>query len=105
MAPTNEGLAAERTALAWTRTSLAVLADGGLLLLRHVTGQPGKLETVLGIVSAAIAVLVVLCGRLRAKQIRDGGTHPPGPSPAIVLTLGLTVAAFGLFVTVRLLAR
>lgn len=105
MTDTTNGLAAERTALAWSRTSLAVLGNGGLLLLRHFTDAVGPFELVLAIASSAIAVLVVLFGHLRARQVRAGGASPAGPSVTIVLALGLSIAAFGLFVTVSLLAR
>ncbi|MGZ6880879.1 MAG: DUF202 domain-containing protein [Mycobacteriaceae bacterium] len=105
MTDTTNGLAAERTALAWSRTSLAVLGNGGLLLLRHFTDAVGPFELVLAIASAALAVLVVSFGRLRARQVRAGGALPAGPSVRVVLALGLSIAAFGLFVTVSFLSR
>ncbi len=96
------GTAAERTALAWTRTSLAVLTNGGLLLLRHVTGAGAVQWASVG-AALAIAVLVLIFGRVRAQQVRNGGTQPPGPSAAMVVTLGVAVAVFGVFVTAGLL--
>ncbi|MGZ4524044.1 MAG: DUF202 domain-containing protein, partial [Mycobacteriaceae bacterium] len=51
MTDTTNGLAAERTALAWSRTSLAVLGNGGLLLLRHFGDAVGPFELVLAIAS------------------------------------------------------
>lgn len=100
-----KGRAAERTGLAWTRTSLAVLANGGLLLLRHVTGEFGPFEVLLVIGSGCIAALVVAFGRLRARQVRAGGAAPPGPGTTMVLTFGLSVAGFAVLVTVSLLTR
>jgi uncharacterized membrane protein YidH (DUF202 family) len=35
------GLQPERTALAWTRTSFAVLANGALLMVRNLHGEVG----------------------------------------------------------------
>jgi uncharacterized membrane protein YidH (DUF202 family) len=35
------GLQPERTALAWTRTSFAVLANGALLMVRNLHGENG----------------------------------------------------------------
>jgi uncharacterized membrane protein YidH (DUF202 family) len=96
------GTAAERTALAWSRTSLAVLTNGGLLLLRHVTGAGAVQWASVG-AALAIAVLVLIFGRVRAQQVRNGGTQPPGPSAAMVVTLGFAVAVFGVFVTAGLL--
>ncbi len=97
------GTAAERTALAWSRTSLAVLTNGGLLLLRHVTGAGGALQWATVGTALAIAALVVVLGRVRAQQVRNGGTQPPGPSAAVVVTLGFAVTGFGVFVTAGLL--
>ena len=46
------GLQAERTALAWTRTSFAVLANGALLMLRDFGHHPSGL----GLVAACVAI-------------------------------------------------
>jgi len=35
--------------------------------------------------------------------VRNGGTQPPGPSAAVVVTLGFAVTVFGVFVTAGLL--
>jgi uncharacterized membrane protein YidH (DUF202 family) len=51
-----DGLQPERTALAWTRTSLAVLANGALLMMKdfHTFGDPFRL------VAAGCAVVLAL---------------------------------------------
>src|SRR5262249_20704169 len=46
----------ERTTMAWTRTSLAVLANGALLLLREIHGDAGALQLVAVGVAAALAL-------------------------------------------------
>ena len=49
----DRGLAAERTALAWTRTSMAVLLNGAVLTLRDLHGHPG----VFGLIAVALCVV------------------------------------------------
>jgi uncharacterized membrane protein YidH (DUF202 family) len=58
------GLQAERTTLAWTRTSFAFLANGALLTLRNLKGYHG-LE---GLIPAGLAATVALCTYLIALQ-------------------------------------
>lgn len=50
------GLQAERTALAWTRTSFALLGNGALLMLRDLRSLPGRL----GLAAVALAVTIAL---------------------------------------------
>lgn len=51
-----DGLQSERTALAWTRTSLAVLANGALLMMKdiHTGSDPPRM------VAAGCAVVLAL---------------------------------------------
>jgi uncharacterized membrane protein YidH (DUF202 family) len=48
------GLQAQRTSLAWTRTSFAVLANGALLMVRDIRHHSAGI----GLASAAIAVVL-----------------------------------------------
>jgi uncharacterized membrane protein YidH (DUF202 family) len=82
-------LAAERTALAWTRTGLAVLVNGGLLLLRTLSGRGSVATAVLVVASLVVAGVAVVLGRRRSRVLRTG--HPPaGREPWV---LGVLVAA------------
>ncbi|EFV12052.1 DUF202 domain-containing protein [Segniliparus rugosus] len=71
------GLAAERVVLAWSRTSLAVFGNAGLLALREWTCRPGP-------VGAFAALLVVMCvaGFCHAALRRGRALRRARPSPA-----------------------
>jgi uncharacterized membrane protein YidH (DUF202 family) len=62
------GTQPERTTLAWTRTSLAVLANGAILLLRDVHGEPSAIQLVAAGIAAVLAVATYLIG-LRRQRI------------------------------------
>ncbi|SDH16426.1 DUF202 domain-containing protein [Klenkia brasiliensis] len=89
-------LAAERTALAWARTGLAVLANGALLLVRVLTGRGAAATAVLVAASVLVAAVAVVLGWRRSRALRDG-------SPAATRgpwVLGVLVAALCLAVVV-----
>jgi hypothetical protein len=60
----DNGLQAERTTLAWTRTSFAFLANGALLTLKDLNGYHGPT----GLIPAGLAAAVALCTYLLALQ-------------------------------------
>jgi uncharacterized membrane protein YidH (DUF202 family) len=68
----NTGSQPERTSLAWTRTSLAVLANGFILLIQHTHRDARPLQFVAAGVAALLAVAIYLIGvrrqRLLAKR-------------------------------------
>lgn len=67
------GLQAERTALAWSRTSLAVLANGALLLMRDLSQDRAVLGLIAVAVSLAVAALIYGIGRRRQHLLAQ---HP-----------------------------
>ncbi len=100
MTPARGGLQAERTSLAWSRTTLSLLGNGGLLLVRDPLGRPvGPLLAVLALVLAAGSALFA---RSRARRLamtpHDSGSGLP------IAVLGLAVAALALAVGCAVLA-
>ena len=65
----DDGLQPERTALSWSRTSLGVLANGALLLLRDVVSYTGPLRLLPAGLAAVIAVATYLVGRQRQRLL------------------------------------
>lgn len=64
-----DGLQAERTALAWSRTSFAVLGNGALLLLRELHHYNGPLRLAPAVV-VALATYLIGLRRQRLLRIR-----------------------------------
>ena len=80
--PRDPGLQAERTALAWSRTGLAVFVNA-LLALRSGWANDQPAITVLGLVLLIAAAAAALCGARRRKHLLSG--HPMIAPPAIVI--------------------
>jgi uncharacterized membrane protein YidH (DUF202 family) len=68
-APFDRGLQAERTALAWTRTSLAIVANGVLLLVKDFPQSGGPLRMSVAGLAAAIAIGAYLVGARRQRVL------------------------------------
>lgn len=60
----DSGLQAERTTLAWTRTSFALMANGALLTIRDLHGAAG----LAGVVPPVLAAVVAGCTYVIALQ-------------------------------------
>ena len=71
----HEGLQAERTALAWTRTSLAFLANGALLSFKDRSDDGLR-----AVVPPILAVTVALCTYLVARHRQRRLGHRPVPA-------------------------
>jgi Domain of unknown function (DUF202) len=61
--------------LAWTRTSLAVLANGAILLIRDTHGEASALQFVAAGVAAVLALSTYLIGVRRQRTL----AHRPLP--------------------------
>lgn len=67
------GLQAERTSLAWTRTSLAILANGALLMLHDIAHHRAGFGLGAAGIAVAVAVLTYLMGLRRQRVL---ASHP-----------------------------
>jgi uncharacterized membrane protein YidH (DUF202 family) len=67
----DDGLQAERTALAWSRTSFGVLGNGALLLLRELHHSNGPSRLAPAGLAVVVAVLTYLIGLRRQRLLRS----------------------------------
>lgn len=68
--PRARGQQAERTALAWTRTSFAFLVNGALLAIKnvHSSDGPARLIPVFLAIAVALGTYLIALGRQRILQ-------------------------------------
>lgn len=101
--PVDPGLQPERTRLAWSRTALAFLANGGLMLhAGHRLDHWGWL--VPGAVVIAVSVFVYVASAVRFRRVDDAirrGTPVVGTVP---IALTAAAAVFVSLVAVVVLA-
>lgn len=65
----DSGLQAERTAMAWTRTSFAILGNGVILLAKDFPSSYGPLRLGLAGFAAAVALAAYLVGVRRQRTL------------------------------------
>lgn len=63
------GLQAERTDLAWARTALSFLVNGGLLLMHHQTMGPNRAGMLATALAAALLVFAYYMSRRRRRVL------------------------------------
>jgi uncharacterized membrane protein YidH (DUF202 family) len=95
--PPDDGLQAERTSLAWSRTSFAVLVNGVLLILRDPYQFTGPLRLLPAMMAIVLAIVMYAVGRQRQRTLRQR------PLPAIV-TARRHVQGIGVAVFILILA-
>lgn len=86
--PDDPGLQADRTSLSWTRTSLAIMANGVLVVGRDLTHHPTQWSSCRWLaagVALAVAATVYAIGRRRCRDLeRRPLSHPVTGRPMIV---------------------
>ena len=74
--PPANTLTAERTALAWTRTSFAFLANGALLMIRNLHGPIGPTAFIPAFLAAAVALSTYVIALRRQRTLRQQPLPP-----------------------------
>ena len=100
----DSGLQAQRTSLAWTRTSFAVLGNGAVLMVRDIQHHRAGVGLVAAAVAVAIAGITYLIG-VRRQRVLASDPLPQSITPrrqvylltALVLAL-IAVSVMGLLV-------
>jgi uncharacterized membrane protein YidH (DUF202 family) len=92
----DRGLQPQRTELAWTRTSLAVLVSGSLVLVKdrdpaHLANHPGRL--VVGVAAITVAVCVFALSVRRRRVLRARPQPPCVHARTVVLFTGMSILA------------
>ena len=94
--PSDAGLQAERTGLAWSRASLGVAANAVLLAVREVGHGPPGPAAVPAALAVLLAVATALYGRRRTARLRHAPLPRPLAAHRAIPLLGTGVAVLAL---------
>jgi uncharacterized membrane protein YidH (DUF202 family) len=87
------GLQRERTSLAWTRTALAMVANGLLVLVRHEHSFPLAVSVLLSSAWVALALATLWCAAQRHHLVLTPDRHiRPATRTLTLLSLAVALA-------------
>lgn len=92
MAVLDVGLQRERTSLAWTRTSLAMVANGLLVLVRHERSIPMPAALCLSVLWVGLALVTLACSS-RRNHLVVTPDHGIGHAARTLVPLAIAVGA------------
>jgi uncharacterized membrane protein YidH (DUF202 family) len=69
--PPDQGSQADRTTLAWTRTSFAFLANGALLMIRNLHGTAGPTGLIPAVLAGVVAFGTFLIAVHRQRTLQQ----------------------------------
>ena len=97
----DSGLQRERTTLAWTRTTLGVLVNGVLVLVRHERAFPLGVSTALACLCVFVAAVAMVAGLRRShiEQLPDERLSVANV-PVLVLGSSMLLLATSLFAAI-----
>lgn len=85
--------AADRTTLAWTRTSFAFLANGALLTIKNLNGAAGAAALIPAFLAAAVALGTYVIALRRQRTLQQQAVPAPITARRSVHTVGTAVLA------------